>query len=1169
MVTSCDALGLQERRGVADPTVHCGSDCRWERATCQNGHEDITQIIDFSDFPTARSTATFTTTVEVFDHEGDTAGDRVGGYPANFGAAGSSSHAVYIFARKFRANEWLVAAAVNAAEYGQVITYIDQPVPAADGLFPVAYYHVVFDATGAVSLVNGENVATAQTSLWLGISQLHGDVWGWTQGIDEPIGQFVDTGNFLRRGDGETSDHAPVEVQLDFSGLHETTYLNENGGTGGSYFRAYARAGVVAAGPQAGKDIAQTGMCTDDVFCRFAWNVDTSRYEAARTTANDLRRQWWDAQNAGKVALRTDIENNPDRYVRSDWETMRDVLAARTVPVNISLPAGDGRPTANTDACAAPTFSPSPLSFDEPDEVVLALDRSGSMDAEVGSFFSSSVTRLDFAKAAAKNFLGLQASRGANAPEIGVVWYNNELEIPVGSGGLLKLVNGTATDPVLEIGTTELADDLRENSHADGQNPEATGATGIGAALAESGSMFGDPTASVQAVLLLTDGQETMFPGSSALDPNVEAEALAARGIQIYTVPVGSDANRKSLSEMANASGGKMYDSRDETELPPMFMESYVRMRGQALAKHHLSEPVRTSTGGEFPTYYWSHEIEVEEGAGQLNVLLSASDREAAGYDPEYELIAPPAGGGWPSLRTERTDSLYRAITVFGPRAGIWTLRMKSGSDTDPPQSFVTVHIDNPGPDCTAQAETRVVRDGEFARIRAVVAYNTPIGEGANLTATIRRPDRSLVNVPFEYDSEDKGYLAKIDPSLYRGRGTYEVVVTCNVDGDAQLQEGESIFDDNDPLADRSVKPFRRQAATFFFVDSTQLPPLTVNPRFADDCDGDGILNADEPPSPTDTDGDGLPDICDGDADADDIPDGKDPDPMTPDLDVGTVLVKACVPGPAPYDARRPTVDSGVQLDGAVVSRNGAPLSPPIGIQGSTATLNPGEYEVEWKATRQDGRVVVYTRRLSIESGEAADCCAQGQEQIIGHDYADFIAPWFEKPYCVITKGGADFVVTRNQSDSVWGGDGSDFLVSNAGSDIVIGGAGDDFIAGGRHGTFTANGGDGADYIVSHFSNSAALSGGPGADFIMGGHGNDVIRPGAGADYVDASYGDDTVIIHDACELAHGEFLYGGPGTDTLVSPFTRLELAGMGVITISFEKVVVDTALGYLAECP
>lgn len=223
----------------------------------------------------------------------------------------------------------------------------------------------------------------------------------------------------------------------------------------------------------------------------------------------------------------------------------------------------------------------------------------------------------------------------------------------------------------------------------------------------------------------------------------------------------------------------------------------------------------------------------------------------------------------------------------------------------------------------------------------------------------------------------------------------------------------------------------------------------------------------------------------------------------------------------------------------------------------STALAEPLPDTLNLAGAQSDG----YDHRILEEacSADPASCCRDDQKLVSGSGGRDFLVGWGSPAYCVMGLDGKDTVFTRRGNDTVWGGEGRDWVFARGGNDIVFGGAGNDFLSGGRNGTLIALGGEGDDHIQATHSHAATLIGGWGDDYILGGRGNDLIRPGPGHDHLVAGRGDDIVVLSALCEIEAGEFLHGGKGTDTLVTPVSLAELEALGVTVISFENILVQ----------
>jgi von Willebrand factor type A domain len=111
---------------------------------------------------------------------------------------------------------------------------------------------------------------------------------------------------------------------------------------------------------------------------------------------------------------------------------------------------------------------------------------------------------------------------------------------------------------------------------------EPTGWTPIGASLDRAAEVFAGTEGSANRVILVTDGIETCDG-----DPVASARRLADLGIAVTVDVVGfdveSDADRRALEAIAEASGGSYTDARDAAELND-FVDSVAAERDAALS---------------------------------------------------------------------------------------------------------------------------------------------------------------------------------------------------------------------------------------------------------------------------------------------------------------------------------------------------------------------------------------------------------------------------------------------------------------------------------------------------------------------------------------------------------------------------------------------------------
>lgn len=569
----------------------------------------------------------------------------------------------------------------------------------------------------------------------------------------------------------------------------------------------------------------QRPLCTA-ANCAANWSTVTNRFESTQHTLG----------SHGGISC---------------WEALRN-----NYPF-ITLPGGDGLPVA-----AAPGDCGNRLNFIEDvvgsDQVMLFIDRSGSMTAPVVSGATS--TRMDFAQAAARAFIDLQAGMGA---QVGLVSFE---ETPRLDRRLLDLQLADAAPFKLTV------NDLRPG-----------GNTGIGTALNAALFEFQAAAAAgrTRTAFLLSDGQN-----NRGENPSDAADRLQAEGVRIFTIPVGSAADRGLLTDIAGQSGGVMFDAPTGEELPPIYAELFARFRGESLALPRTASavsgerivqggrrPVEVASMGDlfglappaqFPTQQ-EFPIRVEGGGQKLNVFLSARNLDTKTWEPGFRLIAPDGTVITDNDSRVVRDQYYRLVRVTAPALGTWRLQVFSQSSAEQ-FSYVLAHVENPAPDLFADVRPRVATTAQTVTVSAAPSFVTGIEGPVTITGRVRRPDGSVIALSFTRDPLNGAYTAPFNS--FAGRGIYQVSVDCSVGEGALPQRGEPIFDgpERPPI---EVRAFVRNATTALFLNTSELPPCLSN-----DCDNDGIPNPTE--GSGDADGDRTPNHRDDDADGDDVPDATE-----------------------------------------------------------------------------------------------------------------------------------------------------------------------------------------------------------------------------------------------------------------------------------------------------
>lgn len=220
--------------------------------------------------------------------------------------------------------------------------------------------------------------------------------------------------------------------------------------------------------------------------------------------------------------------------------------------------------------------------------MAMVIDHSGSMSSP--STRNSSVTCMDIAKQAAVN--ALDSLRQID--EVGILAFDDTytwsvpLQLATDIDGITSKISGI----------------------------QANGGTSIYPALAEAVSKLKDSDAALKHIILLTDGQDGYHGYDDVL------QEMKDYGITLSTVAVGTEADRQTLSWLAEEGGGRYYYSDAGTSLPRIFaQEVYLSSESYLINEEFV------------PAIVNSHEILqgiFDEGSPSLLGYIAATPKSAA-----------------------------------------------------------------------------------------------------------------------------------------------------------------------------------------------------------------------------------------------------------------------------------------------------------------------------------------------------------------------------------------------------------------------------------------------------------------------------------------------------------------------------------------------------------
>ncbi len=546
-----------------------------------------------------------------------------------------------------------------------------------------------------------------------------------------------------------------------------------------------------------------------DTDCAANWNSGTSRFEATQQFLI---------------------------HGKSDWQTLKDNYPFVTVPA--------GLPTA-----LAPAVCNTAVEFDDrvvgTDQVMLIIDTSGSMSAPVAP--GATETRMDYAKAAARAFVNLQ---GASTPvsQVGMIHFST---------------TPTLDRHLMNLTSAEISGFI--SSEIDPLSPG--GNTAIGDALLSTQFEFqGVATAGrVRTAFLLSDGEN-----NTGSNPRDAAQSLKNQGVRVFTIPVGAEADRSLMTDIAGTTGGSMLEASGGQPLPAIYVELAAKIQGYPLIKPRgvqSARPPIITKRGEKAKRALETSFDVSAGSTELVLMLSSKEQSVANWRPRIYMIEPDGTYRSESSLKVTVDPYFRLIRIIAPKVGTWRFGVESGTNQTI-QSYLVMYEKNPNAKCLAGVTKFVVNSGEKATILAGAHYGSEIWSGVNFSGEVVAPNGTVTPLTLKRNSQTG--IVSADFNGFSGRGIYSVNIVCNVAAGAQQFPGEKTTGPARVMP--AVPKFSATATTYFFY-KTPTFPTCVDESDKGDCDGDGIPNGREPDG--DLDGDGLPNRYDSDANGDDIPDIK------------------------------------------------------------------------------------------------------------------------------------------------------------------------------------------------------------------------------------------------------------------------------------------------------
>lgn len=514
------------------------------------------------------------------------------------------------------------------------------------------------------------------------------------------------------------------------------------------------------------------------------------------------------AHNDG-VLIGDSVFVNAQQYVNEEscWETIASVVGL-TPPDEVDTDPGSPDPI---EWEVAPTFN----------RVVLCVDRSNSMGDDEGE--------LGLAKQASNLFIEYLHE------EKTVLVEGGEVTLPGERLGVVSF----AHDSSVEFEMQEILGESTRDSAKAVVNEIYTNANAIHASAIGDGVQLSldeiaaaGPAACSEAIVLLSDGLQ-----NSGTDPLAVIPALQERGVRLYAVGLGLEADGELLEEMAEETGGQYYEALSEEELVEIMTE--------------ISAEVRA--GGIITTFGDSIFVQDESIGTQIDALAEEVTVNAE-YDPEDVLgmsLMSPSGEIITVEDAENREDVeageedgFVFIRYFNPEEGEWTATLTVVQQDGPTWFNITFLEESAGVLVNATTDQEVYQFPDPVQLRVDVIADVPVAN-VDVTAMVERPGAGPIQLqvfddgdPIHNDQwkDDGVYNTPFVNFTQDGEYIFHVIAD-NLDGEGTGPDPELPFveDGADPPVE--IPPFLRETTVSVFVEGVLGPveadidpsPPTIN----------------------------------------------------------------------------------------------------------------------------------------------------------------------------------------------------------------------------------------------------------------------------------------------------------------------------------------------------
>jgi uncharacterized protein YegL len=271
----------------------------------------------------------------------------------------------------------------------------------------------------------------------------------------------------------------------------------------------------------------------------------------------------------------------------------------------------------------------------------------------------------------------------------------------------------------------------------------ASGSTAIGSGLITGQTQLNTVNGCAEVIILLSDGFSNAGPNPASVIPD-----LVANKTKVYSIALGNSVDVATLTNIANATGGKFFAATTAAQLPSIFQRILVEVAGAVGVAEATEQTLASGNSqpltGAVSTF--ASELTVSLGYA-TNAPLTLSLRR-----PDGQIIDAATIGSFPGASLQ-TSTVQQVFTIANPAAGDWIANVTAGGTGQNLTYDLLMFTRSNRLELSAQAGNAVFPAGIPVQVAVTAAW--PVA-GASVIANVLDPTGQRLPEPVTLRDDGK-----------------------------------------------------------------------------------------------------------------------------------------------------------------------------------------------------------------------------------------------------------------------------------------------------------------------------------------------------------------------------------------------------------------------------